>query len=270
MTTNINLRPENSIVRTFVVATERRDKSLYPNPSDFTYTLPLTLTNVVGVAVRDFKFGNELLINNSNKTLTVYGDSGLVDGVVTLTPGDYNNNITSLLSHINDQLSVYGVQFTVNNTTQKIQLTFTKNDINDYFAIQYSPVLRILGFDNGILIYRSSAPAFSQFSVTPVLTTATAVNSYDVYNNKSEMVVRITDVETVLSNDAVTNRCTTILFNTTDGKTIRQCQDHYTPLLQTQSRLQNLRIKLLNMDGDYFDTVNNEAIFVIEFYCLQC
>lgn len=263
---------DHHIVRTFVIATERRDKNLYPHPSEFTYQLPVTLTNVVGVAVRDFKFGNESLINSNNKNITVYGDDGDVDGTVQLTPGDYSNDISALLSHINTQFSPYGVQFTVNTTTQRVQLTFTGAGITDYLMISYSPVMRILGFDSGILIYRSTVPASVPIGVKTFLLTAEATNAYDVFNNKSEMVLRITDVEALLSPDAVLNRSTAVLFNTTDAanKTIRQCQDRFTPLLQTQARLQALRIKLLNMDGDLFDTINNEAVIVLELYCLPC
>lgn len=261
--------PNNCIVRTFVVATERRDKTLYPHPSDFTYQLPVTLTNVVGVAIRDFKFANETLINQNNKTISIYGDGGSIDGTIVLTTGDYNNDITTLLSHINTLLSPYKVQFSINNTTQKVQLTFSNSGGPDYLYIEYCPLLRILGYENGIIIYRTTAPSLSLTNATLYQTTAEATKAYDIYNNKSEMVVRITDVEALLSNDSVTNRCTAILFNTTDveRKTIHQCQDKFIPLLQTQHRLQALRIKLLNMDGDLFDTINHEAIIVVEFYC---
>lgn len=267
-----SIKPDNCIVRTFVVATERRDKTLYPHPSDFTYQLPATLTNVVGVSIRDFKFGNETLINQNNKTITIYGDAGAIDGSLVMTPGDYSNDVTLLLAHVNSLFSPYGVQFSIDNTTQKVQFTFTGTGVTNYLMIQYGPLLRILGYDSSILIYRTTPPALSSTGVQMFQTTASASRAYDTYNNKSEMVVRITDVEALLSNDSITNRCTAILFNTTDaaGKTIRQCQDHFTPLLQSQARLQALRIKLLNMEGDLFDTINNEAVLIIEFYCLPC
>lgn len=267
-----SMKPDNCIVRTFVVATERRDKNLYPHPSDFTYQLPVTLSNVIGVSIRDFKFGNETLINQNNKTIAIYGDAGAIDGTLIMTPGDYNNDITLLLAHVNSLFAPYGVQFSIDNATQKVQFAFTGSGVTDYLMIQYGPLLRILGYETGILIYRTTAPTLSVTGIQMYQSTATATRAYDTYNNKSEMVVRITDVEALLSNDSVTNRCTAILFNTTDssGKTIRQCQDHFTPLLQTQARLQALRIKLLNMDGDLYDTINNEAILIIEFHCVQC
>lgn len=265
-------RPENTIVRTFVVATERRDKNLYPHPSDFTYQLPVTLTNVVGVGIRDFKFGNESLINQNNKSIRIYGDGDLIDGTLQLTPGDYNNDINALLSHVNTLFAPYGVQFSINNATQKVQFTFTGAQVTNYIVVEYGPLLRILGYTSGILLYRTTPPNLSGTGFQAYLTTADATNAYDTYNNKSEMVVRITDVEALLSNDPVTNRCAAILFNSTDGnnKTIKQCQDQYTPLLQAQARLQALRIKLLNMDGDLYDTINNEAVLIIEFYCNPC
>ncbi len=259
----------NCIVRSFVIATERRDKNLYPSGSDFTYQLPVTLTNVVGVAVRDYKFGNETLVNQNNKLLRIYGDAGAIDGTIELTPGNYSNSITLLLAHINTLFVPYGVQFSINNITSKVQLTFTGPAVTDYIAIEFGPVLRILGFEGGIAIYRTTSPTGIPFNAQTFLTTANASNSYDAYNNASELVVRIIDVEALLSNDSVTNRCTAILFNNTDstGKTVHQCQEKFTPLLQTQARLQALRIKLLNMDGDLYDTVNNEVILIIEFYC---
>lgn len=264
------VRMENCIVRSFVVATERRDKNLYPHPSDFTYQLPVTLTNVVGVAIRDFKFGNETLINQTNKTLTIFGDGGAINSTLQLAVGDYGNDIATLLTYVNGLLASYGVSFAIDNVTQKVKFSFSGPTVTNYIYIQACPLLRILGYDSGILIYRTTPPSLSVTNLTMAQTSIGATNPYDTYNNKSEMVVRITDVEALLSNDSVTNRCTAILFNTTDtqGRTIRQCQDRFTPLLQTQARLQALRIKLLNMDGDLFDTINNETVLVIEFYCL--
>ena len=263
------MKLDNCIVRSFVISTEHRDKTLYPNPSDFTYQLPVTLTNVQGVAVRGFKFGNETLVNQNNKTLTIYGDNGVIDGTIDVPTGDYSNDINSLLAAINTLLAPYQVQFSLDTNTQLVQLTFTGNTVSSYIGIQYNGLLKLLGYDTSIVLYRTSAPSQSQITnATMYQTTAGAANAYDTYKTKSVMVVRITDIEALLSNDTTTNRATAVLFNTADaiGSSVQQCQCGM-PLLQIQARLQALRIRLLNMDGDFFDTVNNEAVIVLDLYC---
>lgn len=259
------------MIRSFVISTDNRDKTQFPNSSDFTYTLPVTLNNVVGVAVRGFKFNNETVVNQNNSTITLYGDNGAIDGTVKVSTGDHNNDINSLLAAINTVIAPYDIQFSLDITSKLVKLTFTGSAVSSYISIQYNGILKLLGYDTSILLYRSSPPTQSPIiNATMYQTTATASNVYTVYNSKSVMVLRITDLEALLSNDTTTNRATAILFNTQDssGSSIQQCFSGM-PLLQPQSRLQALRIKLLNMDGDLFDTVNNEAIIVLDLYCMS-
>ena len=248
--------PSTCVMRTLLVATSKRDTTRYPHPSDFTYDLPIPLHNVVGVAVRDYKFGNELLINENNKTITVILNG--VTSTVTMSVGTYNNNITDLLTALNTAFQGKNVTFSIDNATNKVKITYT--DVTGYIIIKPSTVLRIIGFPDGkttsVCVYKPGAtiPA----TVEPLVSSVTSIvapQPYDVYN-LSEMVVRIMDVETIMSNDAVTNRSTAVLFSTASSYayTVKQCLDHYIPLLQQQSRL--------------YDTINNEAVFLLECYCL--
>ena len=262
--------PSNCVMRTFLVATSKRDTKKYPHPSSFTYELPVTLRNIVGIAIRDFKFGAETLINENNKTLLI-SNAG-ADAELLLDVGDYNNNISELINKLNVVFSLYNIVFSIDGITKTVRIVYTGET---YVIIHPSSVLRILGFPNGknmgICMYANTGVLPNNLSESVIMgsTTLIAPNKYDVYT-LAEMVVRITDVETILSNDAVTNRCTAVLFNSnTNTSWAKQCLDHYIPLLQQQSRLQSLRIQLLNMEGDLYDTINNEALMLLEFYCVD-
>lgn len=137
--------PANCTMKTFYINTSLRDTVKYPNGSDFTYDLPATLNNVLGIAIRDYKFVPDI--------------------------------------------------------------------------------------------------------------------------NGKDMIIRIHDLETIHSTDAITNRASAILFNTQLNHVAKQCLDHYMPLIQTQRRLQSLRIKLLTTTGELYDTDNKEVAFLLEVYC---
>lgn len=259
--------PENCVLRTFLVATSKRDKVRYPNPSDFTYDLPIPLHNVVGIAIRDFKFGDEQLVNENNKVLSL--SEGGSSASVVLSTGNYNNNITDLFSELNSKMSTYKTSFSIDASTGRAKISYTGNS---YIIIQANTLLRFLGFpdgkDVGVCIYKPGHnPTNLTYSVVRSASSIVAPQSYNMYH-LSEMVVRITDVETIMSNDAVTNRSSAVLFSSNSPSyTAKQCLDHFIPLLQKQSRLQSLKIKLLNMEGDLYDTINNEAVLLLEFYC---
>ena len=158
--------------------------------------------------------------------------------------------------------------FSIDAPTGKVKVAYTGSS---YVVIKSSSVLRIIGFDNdtSLCLYAAGhAPSPVPNNTATYLANVVAPNMYDCYN-LSEMIIRIKDVEAILSNDAVTDRSTAVLFNNNSNiYTVKQCTDHYIPLLQPQSRLQSLKIQLLNMEGDLYDTVNNEAVFLMEFYCL--
>jgi hypothetical protein len=221
------------------------------------------MTNVVGVAFRDFKFGNEDLINESNKTVAINVNGS--DTTVTLTTGSYNNDITQLLTMLNNAFSPYHLEFTKPST--KIVATITQHSTN-FIKIAKSPLLRILGYDPdiGLCVYRAGQAPSQTPNMEQVQSPATAPMNFDVYN-LSEMVVRIRELETLMSNDIVTDRSTAVLFNgSMQGYTTKQSADHFIPLLQVQHRLQSLHIQLLNMEGDLYDTFNNEVVFLLEIY----
>ena len=262
------MQSTDHVVHTFLVSTLQRDKTSYPNASDFVYSLPQTLHNVEGFSIRDYKFRQETLVNDNNKTWQLYIDDGRIDGNITLATGAYSNDITTLLSEINSALSVYDIQFVIDGTTGNVGLTFIGPFVQNYVIIYGNSLLRSLGYYGGIALYRSSPPTGLPNTVRNYHASAIAENAYDVWNS-SNMVLRIQDVEAISSTDAITNRSSAILFACGDNYSVDQRHDYYTPLLQTQSRLQNLRIKLLNMYGDYYDTVKYEAAFLIRFYCRE-
>ena len=254
------------IVRSFLVDTSKRDPVRYPSSSDFTYELPVTLTNVVGIAIRDYKYFPETLINNNNRAITV-----IIDGTtrtVTIANGAYSSNINTLITELNSAFASHNIGFSVNGSNMVV-ISFTGSAIGSYLTIPPSPILRILGFPQGIVLYRSAnAPATFPTGYAKYANSGVASSPYDVWT-VSDIVLRITDVETIMSNDPVTNRCTSVLFTEQTNQVSSQKLDHYTPLLQMQHRLQSLRIKLLNTDGDLYDTVYNPALFLIEFYCVE-
>lgn len=269
-------KPEKYDIRTFVVATGKRDTAKYPHPSQFVYDLPITLSKVFGVSIRDYQFGTETLINENNKGIVVSGISGGTpfSKTVNLTVGAYNNTLSTVLSAINTAMTGASVlaTFSLDTATDRVKVVLAGGPINgDYvFVSGTASFLRILGFEStGLLVYKTTAPAGVGAAATTAETAVGvfAPNRYDVYN-LSEMVVRIAELEALLSNDAVTNRSTAILFNANSNNyTVRQAQDHYIPLLQTQHRVQRLHIELRNMEGDLYDTINNEAVFILEVYC---
>lgn len=250
-------------VRSFLVATQYRDKTRFPHPSSFNFDLPLVLNNVIGINFRDYHFGKETFINENNKMMELNIDGSTTANIV-LTKGNYAT-ITAFLEELNTQLFNYDVRFTIDEETGKVTLAFTETFAGNYVIFPYNNVLRNLGYNGSICLYTGSAPNVT--TATLFANTATAENLYDIWK-PAHMIVRITDVETILSNDPVTSRCTAVLFDTSSSThASKQMVDTYIPLLQIQSRLQTLRIQLLNMDGDLYDTIQNDATFVIDLYC---
>ena len=253
-------------VRTFYVSSALRDnKYSNPNVSEFVYQLPSPVKNVTGVSIRNYKFYRETIVNENNKTLSINIDANQVVGTVVLDKGDYPN-VLDLLNMINTKIEVYGVQFSIYENVNRVALTFSSNFVNSYIIIQPSSLLRQLGFPNGIALYRTTPPSGLQF-INMYAVSAVAENNYDVLT-VGDLVVRINDLETIMSNDPVTNKCTTVLFCSSDpGYTINTNANQYIPLLQTQSRIQSLRISLYNMNGDYYDIKSGDVIFLLDLHC---
>lgn len=258
--------PQNCVVRTFLVATSKRDRIKYPHPSNFTYDLPLTMHNIVGMAIRDFKFGEEFLINENNKTLTVNINGTISHFAIPI--GNYANNVTQLINALNIALNSCDLTFSIDTISgNRVKVVYGGSS---YVVIHPTSILRIIGFpegkSGGLCMYAGSPPENVSGYMGGIV--FVMPDNYDMYN-LSEMVVRISDVETILSNDPITNRCTAVLFNSNSTSyVVKQCLDHYIPLLQQQQRLQSLRIQLFNMEGELYDTINNEAVLLLEFYCI--
>jgi hypothetical protein len=248
---NINGNPANlGLVRTVFLSVSHRDATVYPSASDFVIDLPSTITKVHGVAIRNFKYTPEQLINSKNNTLS-FSVNGGESKSVALSKGDYNQNITELLTEINTLLSTESVEFTVVTVedSQKIKVSFTGATT---ITIPSSKLLKLLGFQTGILLHKDE--------------TALATASYKIVND-TDLVLKITDIEAMLSVNAVCNRATAILLSSRSSKSVvEQIQYQYSPLLQVQHRVQKLRVKILNSSGDLYD-LGEDASFAIDFYC---
>lgn len=257
-----------TFVRNIYVSTRQRDIVKYPSASDFTIELPITLKNVHGVVIRNFKYTPEPLVHNNNRTFTFVANSGTVSGSLSLTKGDYGQDITTLLAEINSYLNAYDVQFSIDTTTQKVQLSFAGSFVTNYFAIPYCPLLQLLGYRTGVCLYRTGlAPATLPNTTIGYDTVAVATNNYRTVND-TDMIIRITDVEAIFSQDATANRATAILMSSRSPLNVTEVlPNDYYQLMQVQHRLQQLRIKILNSSGTSYDLQDEDASFLIQFYC---
>jgi hypothetical protein len=261
---------DKTIVKCVFVSSSQRDLSLYPTPSEFAIDLPNTINNIHSVAIRNFKFTPEALINYRNQTFSYTANSGVLTGNITVPVGDYTQNITTLLTEINNLLTTLQVRFTYNATLERIQFGFNGSFITNYIYIQNCEILNLLGFTNGIFLHRSSyTPTLSQSSVLydQYNTNATAQNFITIINDTT-MVLKIQDLETIHSADNATNRCTAILFSSRSSLSVAENTVHKPlPLLQKQSRIQRLRFNILNTRGLQYDLKYEGADFLIEFHC---
>lgn len=257
-----------TIIRNVYVSTRQRNIVKFPSASDFTIDLPIVLKNIYGVVIRSFKYTPEPLIHNGNRTFTFVANSGTVTGTLSLNKGDYSQDITTLLTEVNSYINAYDMQFSIDATTQRVQLSFAGPFVTNYFAIPYCPLLQLFGYTTGICLYRTGQAPVSLPSATAGFDTiALAPNGSRVIND-TDMVIRITDVEAIFSQDSVTNRATAILMSSRSPLSVTEIlpNDFY-HLMQVQSRLQQLRVRILNSNGDLYDLQDEDASFLIQFYC---
>lgn len=261
-----------SLVHNVYVSTRHRDPVQYPSASSFTIDLPHVLMNIHSLRVRSFKYIPECVININNQNMPVAGNGGQLNGAVQIPTGDYNNDIEDILEAINAYLGAYDVAFVVDPATLLVQLTFNGPFVTDYFSIAYCPLLKLLGYDNGIFIYRTGhTPTPTSIPNTSVgyNTVATAARPYRVVND-TDMILRIVGLEAISSTDPVSNRASAILMSTrtplTSALSFIQ-QDAAYPLLQVQHRIQTLRVTILNSNGDFYDLNQSDASFILEFHC---
>lgn len=257
-----------SIIRNMFVSTSHRDIVKYPSASDFTVDIPLLVKNVFAVVVRNFKYTPEKVINNHNNTFSFTANSGAATGQLKIENGDYNNSIDDILFALNTILAPYDVQFQIDGATQKVEFTFAGTFVTDYFAIPACKLLTLLGFPSGICLYRTgSAPSPLPANTDGYDTAALATNMYYTYNN-TDLILRITDVEAILSSHGPSNRATAVILSSrVPNSVVENTPVNPFPLLQIQQRIQQLRIKILNSDGDLYDLNDEPASFIIEFHC---
>lgn len=250
------------------VSTRHRDTSKYPSASEFVIDAPMTLKKVHSVYVKSFKYVPEALINNNNNEFTFKADNGAVlQGTIRLPPGDYNESIDDLLTAINNTLATYGVHFTLDEN-DAVNFTFSNGFITRYFSIPDCRLLKLLGFTSGICLYRTGqAPSPLPSGTSGYEATAAATGSYKT-SNDTDLILRIADIEAILSCDSVANRATAIIVSSRSNKhVVEHTPTTPYPLLQVQQRVQRLRISILNSEGLPYDIGDNEMSFVIEFHC---
>lgn len=268
-------------VRSFFISSDLRNPKIDPNPSDFHYELPVTLTNVEGVSIRDYKFRKETLVNRGNRNIKIWGrkSNSSFSATVVLAVRDYSD-ISALVTNINtgfvSALSSSGITVTFNSsandaTTKLLTVNMTGTSSGDYIIIDKSSLMESMGFPgSGFCLYNTTIAAGTLPVDMPAFNIATgpvtALGPYDL-SNTSDMILRINDIESVLCEHPVINRATAVLFSAADSANTssKQCLDHFMPLLQPQGRVQRLRIRLLNLDGELYDTTT--ASFLVRFYC---
>jgi hypothetical protein len=259
------------VVRNIYISTRMRDTSKYPSASEFVMDLPVALKQVHSVRVKNFKYTPEPLINNNNNTLTFTANGGTSSGTIAIAKGDYNQDVMSLLAALNSQLNSYDIAFMVDPVTDLVQMTFSGTSYtSDYFRIPLCPILQLLGFTTGIHLYRSAYPPSQQMlmgSMTAFNTRAIATNLPTTAND-TDLILRITDVEAIYSIDNVCNRATAIIMSNRSPNGVSYIlQETLYPLLQVQSRIQQLRVAIVNSDGNPYDLFDHDASFIIEFHC---
>ena len=261
------MRVHDFEVKTFYVSSATRDKTRYPNSSSFTFELPYTIKNVVGFGLRNYKFRKETLVNDTNRSIMFNIDSGNVTGTVNVPKGDYT--ISALLDAINTEFAPYGMVFSLVDGVVAVQID---NIGVSNVALYPSYMMRMLGFSTGVFIRRPGSPAAqppSDANFVTVLGTLAAADTLYEIGTVSDMVLRINNIETIMSNDSVTNRSSMIIYTDNDTNyCINRNADEYLPLLQMQHRLQTLRIELRNTRGELYDTQNYDTSFIFQFYCI--
>lgn len=258
-------------VKSFFVSTSARDVSKYPSPAMFAFDLPYTIKNVVGFGVRNYKFCKETVINNKNNSITYVIDGGAAT-TVSLTKGDYNT-VDAFITEVNTRMASTGISFALGGnglvTIQYVSLVPSPaNAVQQYIAISACTALEALGFPQGVILKRPGSTLTPITGNYETFTSSGSATRPYIVQPSSDLVLRITDIETIISTDANTNRASMILYSDQDAYTMNPNIDAFVPLLQTQHRLQTLRIRLQNMKGELYDITNHDASFILQFYCV--
>ena len=265
-------RSTNNLIRNVYLSTRLRDQTKFPSASDFIVDLPITLKQVHAIRIRNFKYTPEPVINSNNNTFdySFSSTTGNGSGTITIPKGDYDQDISQILGVVNGYLNQYDVQFTLNPTTQFAQLVFAQPSGTNTFQMPYCGLLKLLGYANGIYLYRSGSPPSQASLPIPMIayrSTSAATNAYSAVND-TDLILRIYDLEAIFSTDSVCHRATAVLMSNRSNKGYAYyLQEWPYPLLQIQHRIQTLRVSILNSDGDPYDLNDGDASFMIEFHC---
>ena len=250
------MKSDKDVIRSVYFSSEDRDINKYPSPANFVFDLPDTLTQIHGISISHFKFVPEKLINNINNTFTFTAIGNVtVNGSITISVGNYNNEISQLLAEINIELIPYNVHFTFDSTTKRVTGIIQNGAFGTTsFSIKDCRILQILGFGDQSINITRSVPAVAIIRPNMI--------------NDTSLILQIKDIHTISSPNEYAHRSTAVLFcsNCKDMK-IEQTSKDYAELSQVQYRLQRLYITLVNMYGDDYDLTEYDASFIIHFYC---
>jgi len=258
------------VTRNVYLSTSHRDTTAFPSASTFSIFLPMTIKNVFGVRVRCYKYTPEPLINSNNNTIPYTSSAG--SGNIVIDRGDYSQDLTTLMTALNQKFNAIGVQFTFDPVTQLAQFSFISSTSTNYVSIPPCRLLQQLGYPvgMGVYLYKSGhAPSNLAQNYNGYLNVATSTIAASAVNN-TDLVLSITNLEAISSFDSVSNRATAVLMSnrTPNSVNINNDCDMY-PLLQTQARIQQLRVNIYDSNGDLYDLGTDNASFMIEFYCYE-
>lgn len=134
-----------------LISSNARNKSEYPNDSN--YTIPLELENVIGITLKNIVFTNRIYnIDNHNNKVTLLENNQELD--VTLPHGNYTiETLCDTLSQKLTDISIQNTEYKVylDNLLKKIVISHSQNDnyysYNNIFGLKFNSDLnKSLGF----------------------------------------------------------------------------------------------------------------------------
>jgi hypothetical protein len=263
----INPVEKRIITRVVNVDTIFRPQYETTKSTDFIYTLPEYIKNVVSIKIAAVELPNMWYMfsnyeNNNSFTITSNG----ISTVVVIPEGHYMSDTISLLSPFN------GVTVEVNSITAKTTLSyddlFTIN-----FAIDSLALIQTAGWMLGFkkTTYTSSYNnTTSKYEITSESTFGSAIDHYvfveidDFHNNfVTDTVVSVVHLrdttptyigKNIMARIPITSNFSTVIMNTaSDG--LFKTRDYFGPV-----RLERFRIRLLNKFGNVIRLTDDYSI----------
>jgi hypothetical protein len=122
----------------FNIDSRFRDTTLYPNSTNYVYSIPNEIKNIVEVKLSSLEYGNTSYVFTSekgNNTFTI--DDGSPTGLIfTLTPGNYTPE--ELVAEINAWLALHCSNITLILDTNTGKVTFTSS--TDEFTLEFPSI----------------------------------------------------------------------------------------------------------------------------------